>query len=175
MILVTSQYTKSKDISVIKKYARFVLGKFVRRSVLNKANINIRVITPEDCDDVSDAEDLRRYRAWCTYDKVVDGKKYFTVILNKKSMSNAKTPHIRLKNLLIDLGHELVHIKQYLNCEIFDYKSGDVRYKGTYFEASANEDEESYYDSPWEVEAYGRELGLYKMFLTKLKEESSKK
>ena len=68
-----------------------------------------------------------------------------------------------------------MHVKQYLNGEIFDYKSGDVRYKGSYFDSSYQESEESYYDSPWEIEAYGREAGLYRMFLTKLKEEGSKK
>ena len=175
MIVVNSIYVSKKDTSMLKKYARFVLNKFVRKSISNKAHINIKIVSPEDCDDVADAQDLRRYRAWCTYDKVIDGKKYFTVVLNKKSIRTAKTPHIRLKNLLIDLGHEMVHIKQYLNSEIFDYKSGDVRYKGTYFEASCTQDEESYYDSPWEIEAYGREQGLYRMFVTKLKEESSKK
>jgi hypothetical protein len=175
MIVVNSVYVSKKDTSMLKKYARFVLNRFVRRSILNKANINIKIISKDDCGDICDADDLGKYRAWCTYDKVIDGKKYFTVVLNAKSLSKAKTPHIRLKNMLIDLGHELVHIKQYLNSEIFDYKSGDVRYKGTYFEASCTQDEESYYDSPWEVEAYGRELGLYRMFVTKLKEESSKK
>ena len=90
-------------------------------------------------------------------------------------MGKAKKPIIKLRDVLITVGHELVHVKQYLNGEIFDYKSGDVRYKGTYFEASCTQDEESYYDSPWEVEAYGRELGLYRMFVTKLKEESLKK
>ena len=174
MIVVNSIYISKKDTSMLKKYARFVLNKFVRKSISNKAHINIKIVSPEDCDDVADAQDLRRYRAWCTYDKVVDGKKYFTVVLNKKSIRTAKTPHIRLKNLLIDLGHELVHIKQYLNNEIFDYKSGDVRYKGTYFEASANEDEESYYDSPWEVEAYGREMELVTALVESVAQKSKR-
>jgi len=76
-----------------------------------------------------------------------------------------------LKQLLIDLGHELVHVKQYLNNELFDYKSGDVRYKGLFFDASHYTEEEKYFDSPWEIEAYGREWGLYKIFCNKLKEE----
>ena len=37
------------------------------------------------------------------------------------------------------------------------------------------EDEEEYYDSPWEIEEYGREWGLYKTFCKKLKEECSQK
>lgn len=175
MLIVSSEYIKGKDASLIKKYSRYVLNKFVRRSVLNRSHINIKIIDPNDCIDAIDTKDLLRYRAWCTYDKIVDGKKYFTVILNIRQVNKkAKNTHIRLKNLLIDLGHELVHVKQYLNGEIFDYKSGDVRYKGSYFDSSYQENEESYYDSPWEVEAFGRELGLYRMFCIKLKEDSKK-
>lgn len=176
MITVDSVYLKSKDASVVKKYARYVLNKFVRKSIIRKTNITIRVIDEAQCDDDVDIEDLKRYKAWCTYDKVVDGKKYFTIIINKKSINkNAKKQYVRLKGLLIDLGHELVHVKQYLNSEIFDYKSGDVRYKGSYFDSSYQENEELYYDSPWEVEAYGREWGLYKMFVVKMREEQLKK
>lgn len=172
MIIVDAIYLKSKDVSMVKKYARYVLNKFVRRSIIRKTNITIRVVDESQCDDQIDIDDLKRYKAWCTYDKVIEGKKYFTVILNKKSINKkAKTPHVRLKNLLIDLGHELVHVKQYLNGEIFDYKSGDVRYKGSYFDSSYQQNEELYYDSPWEVEAYGREWGLYKMFVVKMYEE----
>ena len=110
--------------------------------------------------------------AWCTYDNVVEGKKYFSVVLNIKQISkNGKRPETRLRKMLIDLGHELVHIKQYLNNEIFDYKSGDIRFKGSYFDSSYAENEELYYDSPWEIEAYGREQGLYAMFCSKLREE----
>jgi hypothetical protein len=148
----------------------------VRRSVQNNSRINIKVISPDDVSNNVDVKDLKKYRAWCTYDYVLDGKKYFSVVLNAKQINkNSKKPHIRMKKMLIDLGHELVHIKQYLNNEIFDYKSGDVRYKGSYFDSSYQDNEELYYDSPWEVEAYGRELGLYAMFCNKLKEEGLKK
>ena len=64
-----------------------------------------------------------------------------------------------------------MHVKQYLNSEMFDYVAGGVRYKGSYFDHSYQISEELYYDSPWEIEAYGREWGLYKMFKTKLKDE----
>ena len=91
--------------------------------------------------------------------------------LNKK----AKKPHTRLKNMLVDLGHELVHVKQYLNNEIFDYRNGDVRHKGIVFGSEYQDNEELYYDSPWEIEAYGREWGLYRMFCNHLKQEQLRK
>ena len=176
MLVVASDYTNKKDISLIKKYSRYVLNKFVRQSVQRNAHITIRIVSPEDCNDSIDADDLRKYHAWCTYDKVIDGKKYFTVVVNERIINQkAKRPLVRLRQLLIDIGHELVHVKQYLNNEIFDYKSGDIRYKGSYFDSSYAENEELYYESPWEIEAYGRELGLYVMFTKKMKEEGSKK
>ena len=176
MVVVSTEYLTKKDIAFLKKYSRFVLNKFVRKSVQSNSRVNIKIMSPDDLDNNIDIDDLKRYRAWCTYDSVYDGKKYFSVILNAKQINkNAKKPQVRLKKLLIDLGHELVHIKQYLNNEIFDYKSGDIRYKGSYFDSSYAENEELYYDSPWEVEAYGREWGLYVMFCKKLKQEQLKK
>ena len=72
MIVVTSDYTNKKDISLIKKYSRYVLNKFVRQSVQRNAHITIRIVSPEDCNDSIDADDLRKYHAWCTYDKSID-------------------------------------------------------------------------------------------------------
>lgn len=176
MIVVSSEYINGKDVTFLKKYCRFVLSKFVRTGILRKTHITIKIIKPNDCIEDTDKKDLIRYHAWCTYDKVVDGKKYFTVILNaNKHNKKAKRELSRLKNLLLDVGHELVHIKQYLNGEMFAYSNGDTRYKGSRFDFSHQENEELYFDSPWEIEAYGRELGLYKIFCTKLKEDSKKK
>ena len=177
MIVVSSGYLKSKEKILVKKYASYVMNKFVRRGILRKASIGIHVIDNSECSQYTTEEnlDFRSCSAWSTYDKVVDGRKYFTVVVNRKLMTKAKKPVIKLRDVLVTVGHELVHVKQYLNGEIFDYKSGDVRYKGSYFDSSYQKSEESYNDSPWEIEAYGRETGLYKMFLTKLKEEGSKK
>jgi hypothetical protein len=168
MLQISSNYVAKSDVAMIKKYARFVLDKFVKKSVQARANIKIRIVDEHDLDDSIDKEDLRKYRAWCYYDGIINEKRSFTVILNIKQIKRSKNQLTRLSNLLIDLGHELVHIKQYLNNEIFDYVSGEIRYKGSYFDSSYHENEELYYDSPWEIEAYGRELGLYKMFCNKL-------
>lgn len=170
MIQIKTIHLERPEIAIVKSYAKYVLDKFVKKSVQNKALIRIKVVTEDDFDNYADIDDLRKYRAWCTYDGVFNEKRCFTVILNAKQLSKrAKMPLVKLKQLLIDLGHELVHVKQYLNCEVFDYTSGGIRYKGSYFSADYHHDIELYYDSPWEVEAYGRELGLYKMYVQKMK------
>lgn len=173
MIAVSSNYLRKSDFVTIRKYSRFVLNRLVRPCVQRRAKISIKILGEDEIRDAADLLDLKKYKAWCTYDGLDDeGNKKFTVVLNYKRISKlGKKPQTRLKQLLIDLGHELTHIKQYLNNEIFDYKNGDVRYKGLIFDASHYMDEEKYFDSPWEVEAYGREWGLYKMFCRHLKQE----
>lgn len=177
MISVSSNYLKAKDLAMVRKYARFVLDRMVRPGIQNKSRINIKILGAQEMRDAADLLDLKYYKAWCTYDGVdAEGNKKFTVIVDHKTVNKrGKKPITRLKQLLIDLGHELVHVKQYLNNEIFDYKNGEVRHKGVVFDASWMENEEAYYESPWEIEAYGREWGLYRMFCSKLKEERSSK
>ena len=177
MIAVSSNYLRKSDFITIRKYSRFVLNRLVRPCVQRRAKISIKILGEDEIRDAADLLDLKKYKAWCTYDGLdEEGNKKFTVVLNYKRISKlGKKPQTRLKQLLIDLGHELTHIKQYLNNEIFDYKNGDVRYKGLIFDASHYMDEEKYFDSPWEVEAYGREWGLYKMFCNHLKQERLKK
>jgi len=52
---------------------------------------------------------------------------------------------MRLKDMLMTLAHELVHVKQ--------YEYGEL--------TQDSEDNISYWDKPSEIEAYGRELGLF--------------
>ena len=146
----------------------------MKRSILSKATIKISIVTENDLEHYDDIDDLKRYNAWCIYEGVQNDKKVFKVVLNQSQVTKAKNPLKRLKKLLIDLGHELVHVKQYLNCEMFDYVAGGVRYKGSYFDQSYQKSEELYYESPWEIEAYGREWGLFRMFVSKLEEEEKK-
>jgi len=173
MISITSKYLRQKDHAIVRKYARFVLDKLVRLGVQKKSRITIKILGEQEIKDAADLLDLKKYKAWCTYDGIDEhGRKKFTVVLDYKHLNKrGKKPITRLKNLLVDLGHELVHVKQYLNNEIFDYKDGSVRFKGVLFDQSYDQDEEAYYMSPWEIEAYGREWGLYKMFCNQLKQE----
>ena len=176
MIVISSNYLNAKEKSLIRKYANFVLNRMVRRGIQNKSKIVIKVMSPEEFDAELDKNDLVNYNAWCTYDGIEHDKKNFTVVVNVNSISKrSKKPLLKYRTVLIDIGHELVHVKQYLNGEIFDYKSGDVRFKGMKFDASHYDNEEKYFESPWEIEAYGREWGLYKMFCNKFKEDFKSK
>ena len=71
-------------------------------------------------------------------------------------------PNLGKRNTLIVLAHEIVHLKQYAKGELKDCsKVKSVRWKGKlYCEENVN-----YWDQPWEIEAYGRERGLYLRFI----------
>ena len=159
------------DVLLIKKYSYFVLSKFVQNSVLKKSNIRIQFVNGRDLKP-KDRKELKEFSAWMFYDGIVNGRKQFTItmdlaIFNKR----AKTQIKKLRESLKNLGHELVHVKQYLNNELFDYRDGvRTRYKNTHY-INDNSNDWSYWDMPWEVEAYGRMEGLYQMFLKMLKDE----
>jgi hypothetical protein len=63
---------------------------------------------------------------------------------------------------LITLAHEMVHVKQHAKGELKSMLTErEERWHGRYIK----ENELPYFEKPWEIEAYGRELGLYQMFM----------
>lgn len=62
--------------------------------------------------------------------------------------------------ILIMLAHEMVHVKQHAKGELTD-KGQHQRYNGVSYDT----EEMEYWDFPWEIEAYGKEKGLYFRFL----------
>lgn len=85
--------------------------------------------------------------------------RHFTLFLKNKR-----------KNLIEVLAHECVHVKQFALNEliIFGYQVSDQPvnridlWKSS--EWVAGNDEDHRFDSPWEIEAYGREYGLARRF-----------
>ena len=69
---------------------------------------------------------------------------------------------VNFSNLLINLAHEMVHVKQWAKDEMYEYMNtmGMVRFKGERIHL----EETDYWDYPWEIEAYGRQLGLFIRF-----------
>ena len=65
-----------------------------------------------------------------------------------------------LDQLLFWLGHEFVHLKQFVRGELFDYETGKTQWKSrVYNMANIIHD-----DQPWEKEAYRLEGVLYEEF-----------
>ena len=64
----------------------------------------------------------------------------------------------KIRNLLITLAHEMVHIKQWAKGEMYEYAiTGKVRFMKTKYDMN----DMDYWDYPWEIEAFGRQLGLF--------------
>jgi hypothetical protein len=98
------------------------------------------------------------FQAYCVHD---DQLRFFTI-----DIRNAPTDDDIFKSL----AHEMVHLKQYATKELSDiaiaYKGKVIDtaiWKGEVHKFKAKED--PYWDAPWEVEAYGREVGLYRRWL----------
>lgn len=85
---------------------------------------------------------------------------------------NCKKFHIEInptmgkRNMLLAIAHEMVHVKQYAKREMVDYINGNnaikLRWQGEIFDLKKNSD---YWEHPWEIEAFGRERGLYYKYL----------
>ena len=63
------------------------------------------------------------------------------------------------KKLLQCLAHEMVHVKQYATGELKFHERRNL----VTFQREQYQDDE-YWESLWEIEAYGREVGLYQKF-----------
>jgi hypothetical protein len=65
--------------------------------------------------------------------------------------------NVSLRRVLETLCHEMVHVKQYARGELYEScVQGKHRWQGTWL----NKDPD-YWDQPWEIEAHGRECGLF--------------
>ena len=69
---------------------------------------------------------------------------------------------VKIRNLLITLAHEMVHVKQWAKDEMYEYMNtmGMVRFKGEKIHLELTD----YWDYPWEIEAFGKQLGLFVRF-----------
>ena len=74
-----------------------------------------------------------------------------------RERENTEWAHVVLKTL----AHELVHVKQYVLGEL-SVRKGDLHYRGIHYDPKTLTD---YFELPYEVEAYGKELGLLISFL----------
>lgn len=66
------------------------------------------------------------------------------------------------------LAHEMVHVKQYSRGELVDHGKYCSWHGKKYEEYDANS--EDYFFSPWEVEAFGMQVGLYRMYLRSMEQ-----
>ena len=74
---------------------------------------------------------------------------------------------LSIKETLLSLAHEMCHVKQFINGELKNLRGPFCKWYGT----KLNYEEIDYWDHPWEIDAHGREKGLYFRFKESLKKE----
>lgn len=140
---------KALEREVYKEFAEFALGHFVSAKRIRKTRITIRFVKPKSLKG-QDLFEIKKYKAWC---KHYVSPERFVITINA---------NMRGRSALLCMAHELVHVKQYMKREMFDYANGDVWFKGK--RHSDWQEDVDYYFTGWEIEAYGLEQGLYELF-----------
>ena len=91
--------------------------------------------------------------AFCEWEDSNHRGKEFTITVD---------PSLGKRNMLLALAHEMVHVKQYAKGELRDYvRSNKSKWKSEIIDPEVVD----YWDFPWEIEAHGREKGLYIRYL----------
>ena len=93
----------------------------------------------------------------CVDEEGIRNPRFFTIALKRQEIDE----------MIKTLAHEMVHVKQHAKNEL---QSGIMvaargglkmhsKWKGEIWKPGRRQD--AYYDSPWEIEAYGMEVGLF--------------
>lgn len=146
MEIEVSGHRSTRYKRLIKQAVEFYCTKLMSKRMCNTLDIN--VIFKKKLDDDED------YEAFCDFHGKEDSLRSFTVELKKG---------LTVRDTLTYLAHECVHVKQFATGEM---KDGTVyaihtKWKGK----EINEQKVDYWDFPWEIEAYGREKGLFSKFI----------
>jgi hypothetical protein len=144
MLLKTAGKPKKVPIKICKEavkwYGRYLLGNKLYH------NIEVKIV-------FNNSELNKNVYGYCDWNDTNDRARDFTITVN---------PSLGKRNMLLVLAHEMVHVKQYARGELKDFvRVKCVKWKGVIYD----EDKLDYWEYPWEIEAHGREKGLYYKFL----------
>lgn len=180
MIRITSKRLNVADRKLIRRFCYFALNILVpknKKHLIRKSDISIKFTLPGE--EVKGESNVigKNAKAWVSFHGTKNGRKKFVIVLNECDYNKrAKTDYIRLKNIFLNLAHELTHTKQYMTGELYDYVDGRTsRWRKERYIIEDPDCHREYYDSPWEIEAFGREWGLFKMFKLELLRERKEK
>lgn len=130
----------------IKEIAPWVLEHLVGKRIKNNIELTIKFKTPKYMENLEGAT---------TWEDDNHKPREFLIELDKT---------MPLETLIVTVCHELVHIKQMAKGEMKDLFRGeyDIMWRGVKMNTKNNK--MNYWDLPWEIEAFGRERGLYIMW-----------
>ena len=120
-------------------YAERLIGK----RLLNTLYIDIKLVR-----NLTDKEGMEGSCIWDEWESKSTPRSY-TIELD---------PSVSLRNILISLAHEFVHVKQWISGEMYEYEEPN---KVRFMKKKVDTSKLNYFDYPWEIEAFGRQLGLF--------------
>lgn len=137
-INITSRLSKQQKKYIVEA-VHFYLGKLLKKPQMKDLVVNIACKRNLKNTD----------EGWCEVENTNSKNRpiEFNIMIKKEDS---------FRKMLMTLAHECVHIKQYTLRELSS--SHDI------FRGKKYKDDIEYWESPWEIEAFGRERGLYTMF-----------
>ena len=137
----STKYVAEDNLILIKSLAEFVLNKFFNKP--KKEKLNIEVTFKKGL-----FEKTNQY-ANCIWEDEYYRPFDFTIQID---------PDQKIQLLLNSIAHELVHVKQWAKGEFYQLQRERSVYKfnGQKFDTKKLD----YWDTPWEIEAHGRAIGL---------------
>ena len=143
-MIISIDGTGPRNADKLEEAARFFADQLLHARTVQKLEIDLEVVRSLDVTGECISEDEHK------------NPRYFTIRLKQQP----------IEEMIRTLGHEMVHVKQYAKNELskqLRLARGGIRigskWHGEFWDPKSKED--GYWDAPWEIEAYGREVGLY--------------
>ena len=142
MLLNITGSTKTTR-NLINSSAWYYAEKLMGKRLMGTLEINIKL--------VKNMTEKEGCEGSCIWDEWEDRKtpRSYTIELDSS---------VSLRNILINLAHEMVHVKQWICGEMYEYVDPNVV---RFMKKKVDISNMNYYDFPWEIEAFGRQLGLF--------------
>lgn len=148
MLIKTIGKPKKVSVDICKKAANYYAKRLMSKALFEKIELELEF----NSDDMS--SDVYGYCDWVSDNH---RPKDFTITIR---------PNLSKKQTLLAIAHEMVHLKQYAKGEMKDYmRKHKVKFNNKIYDQGKID----YWEQPWEIEAHGREKGLYYYFLNEEK------
>ena len=144
-MLVTIKGSKKEYRDLVRRAAWYYAEKLMGKRLLKTLEIDIKLIR-----NMSAKTDCEGTCIWNEWEDLKKTPREFTIELDSS---------ISIRNILTNLAHEMVHVKQWVKGEMYEYSSNSNMIR--FMKKKYDMNDMDYYDYPWEIEAFGRQLGLF--------------
>ena len=139
IISITGGSAKLKDLA--ESMIRYAADLLMDKKLIKKLTVDLEFSRTLYKDDAMLAE--------IDFDDRLKKPKEFTITVDST---------VPMRRIMESIAHEMIHLKQYATGEMQDTdRSEVVKWKGL----DINLQQWEYWDRPWEIEAHGKELGIF--------------